>query len=116
MEELMFTNTPILDGYRIVEYKGLVSSQIVMGANVIRDFLAALRDFFGGRSAAYEEKFQEAKLNALSEITAQAKAKGANAVLGLEFDWNTVGKKGGMMLVCCVGTAAVVERTDVSRT
>ena len=52
MEDLLITNTPILDGYRIVEYKGLVSSQIVMGANVIRDTLAALRDFFGGRSGA----------------------------------------------------------------
>ena len=100
---MLMTTTPSVEGKRIVRYLG------VIGANVFRDFLAGVRDFFGGRSSAYEAVLREAKDTALEEMARQAEALGANAVVGIDLDYETVGGSGSMLMVTCSGTAVRVE-------
>ena len=104
---MLMTTTPSVEGKRIVRYLGVVTGETIIGANVFRDFLAGVRDFFGGRSASYEAVLREAKDTALEEMARQAEALGANAVVGIDLDYETVG--GSMLMVTCSGTAVRVE-------
>ena len=106
---MLMTTTPSVEGKRIVRYLGVVTGETIIGANVFRDFLAGVRDFFGGRSASYEAVLREAKDTALEEMARQAEALGANAVVGIDLDYETVGESGSMLMVTCSGTAVRVE-------
>ena len=106
---MLMTTTPSVEGKQIVRYLGVVTGETIIGANVFRDFLAGVRDFFGGRSASYEAVLREAKDTALEEMARQAEALGANAVVGIDLDYETVGGSGSMMMVTCSGTAVRVE-------
>ena len=106
---MLMTTTPSVKGKRIVRYLGVVTGETIIGANVFRDFLAGVRDFFGGRSASYEAVLREAKDTALEEMARQAEALGANAVVGIDLDYETVGGSGSMLMVTCSGTAVRVE-------
>lgn len=103
------TTTPTVEGRRIVTYYGVVTGETIIGANVMRDFLAGIRDFFGGRSGAYEEVLREAKNTALEEMSREAQRLGANAVVGIDLDYETVGGSGSMLMVTCSGTAVRIE-------
>lgn len=107
---MILTTTSQIEGYRIVEYHGIVSAETIIGANIFKDFLAGLRDIVGGRSASYEKVLKEAKAAAMSELESEASALGANAVLGIDLDFETVGSKGGMLMVCASGTAVKIEK------
>ena len=109
---MLMTTTPSVEGKRIVRYLGVVTGETIIGANVFRDFLAGVRDFFGGRSASYEAVLREAKDTALEEMARQAEALGANAVVGIDLDYETVGGSGSMLMVTCSGTAVRVECRD----
>lgn len=106
---MLMTTTPSVEGKQIVRYLGVVTGETIIGANVFRDFLAGVRDFFGGRSGSYEAVLREAKDTALEEMARQAEALGANAVVGIDLDYETVGGSGSMLMVTCSGTAVVVE-------
>ena len=106
---ILMTTTPSVEGKQIVRYLGVVTGETIIGANVFRDFLAGVRDFFGGRSASYEAVLREAKDTALEEMARQAEALGANAVVGIDLDYETVGGSGSMLMVTCSGTAVRVE-------
>ncbi len=105
---MLLTTTPIIQGKEVETYLGVVSSEVIIGANVIKDVFAGFRDFFGGRSDAYEKVFIEAKENALEEMKARAKQLGANAVIGIDLDFQTVGS-GGMLMVAATGTAVIIK-------
>ena len=109
---IIVTTTQGIDGTRIVRYLGIVSGEAILGANVFRDFFAGIRDIVGGRSGAYEEQLREAKEIALREMVQQAQQRGANAVLGVDLDYETItmGNSGGMLMVTASGTAVVYER------
>ena len=106
---MLMTTTPSVEGKQIVRYLGVVTGETIIGANVFRDFLAGVRDFFGGRSASYEAVLREAKDTALEEMARQAEALGANAVVGIDLDYETVGGSGRMLMATCSGTAVRVE-------
>ncbi len=105
---MILTTTPTIEGRPIHEYKGVVTGETIIGANVIKDFMAGLRDFFGGRSGAYEKVLQEAKDTSLREMAERAKAMGANAVVGIDLDYETIGQGNSMIMVSCSGTAVVL--------
>lgn len=106
---MLMTTIPSVEGKQIVRYLGVVTGETIIGANVFRDFLAGVRDFFGGRSGSYEAVLREAKDTALEEMARQAEALGANAVVGIDLDYETVGGSGSMLMVTCSGTAVRVE-------
>lgn len=106
---MLMTTTPSVEWKQIVRYLGVVTGETIIGANVFRDFLAGVRDFFGGRSGSYEAVLREAKDTALEEMARQAEALGANAVVGIDLDYETVGGSGSMLMVTCSGTAVRVE-------
>ncbi len=100
---MLLTTTSTIEGKEIEQYYGLVSGETIIGANIVRDFLAGIRDIVGGRSGSYEQVLREAKQECLKEITAQAQAMGANAIIGIDLDYETVG--GSMLMVTAAGTA-----------
>ena len=106
---MLVTTTPIIEGKRIIHYYGIVSGETIIGANVFRDFLAGIRDFVGGRSGAYEEVLRQAKETAIKEMEEQAARLGANAVIGVDLYYETVGGSGSMLMVTATGTAVVIE-------
>lgn len=106
---MLLTTTPSIEGKKIVTYYGIVSGETIIGANAIRDFMAGLRDFFGGRSGTYEEVLRKAKNTALQEMADEAERMGANAVVGIDIDYETVGSSGSMLMVTCSGTAVRTE-------
>ena len=106
---MLVTTTPIIEGKRIVKYYGIVSGETIIGANVFRDLFASIRDIVGGRSGSYEEVLREAKETALREMQDNARAMGANAVIGVDLDYETVGGSGSMLMVTCSGTAVSME-------
>ena len=106
---MLVTTTPIIEGKRIIHYYGIVSGETIIGANVFRDFLAGIRDFVGGRSGAYEEVLRQAKETAIKEMEEQAARLGANAVIGVDLDYETVGGSGSMLMLTATGTAVVIE-------
>ncbi len=105
---MIISTTPTLEGSPIKKYLGVVSSETIFGTNAIRDFMASLRDFFGGRSASYEEVLLKAKQEALRELEERAARLGANAVVGVDLSYETVGANGSMLMVVATGTAVVI--------
>ncbi len=106
---MLVTTTPTIEGKRITAYYGIISGETIIGANIIRDFLAGVRDIVGGRSGSYEEVLREAKDVALREMQDNARALGANAVIGVDLDYETVGGSGSMLMVTACGTAVWIE-------
>lgn len=107
---MLMVTTPHLEGQTVKRYFGIVSGEAILGANIFRDLFAGIRDIVGGRSAAYEEELRKAKEIALEEMARQARDLGANAVLSVDLDYETiqVGKGGGMLMVTASGTAVQV--------
>lgn len=103
---MLLTTTNTIEGKRIIHYYGIVSGETIIGANVFRDFFASIRDIVGGRSGSYEEVLREAKDTALREMQEQAQSMGANAVIGIDLDYETV--NGSMLMVTASGTAVTV--------
>ena len=108
---MLISTTPTLDNRSIDRYLGLVSGEAILGANIFKDFFASIRDIVGGRSAAYENELKKAKEIAIEEMCDQASGLGANAVVGVDLDFETIGigQGGNMLMVSASGTAVVVE-------
>jgi uncharacterized protein YbjQ (UPF0145 family) len=106
---MIVTTTNGIEGKRAVKYLGLVSGDAILGANIFRDFFASIRDIMGGRSAAYEAELRKAKDIALGEMREQARHLGANAIVGIDIDYETIGANSSMLMVSASGTAVVVE-------
>ncbi|CAJ1002416.1 MULTISPECIES: YbjQ family protein [Bacillales] len=104
---MLISTTNTLQGKEVVEYLGIVSGEVIMGANVVRDFLAGITDIIGGRSGAYENKLAEGRELAIQEMKEKARALGANAVIGVDLDFETL--REGMMMVIATGTAVRVK-------
>lgn len=102
---MLLTTTPILEGKKITEYKGIVSGEAIIGANIFKDIFASIRDIVGGRSGSYERVLREAKDNALREMEENAHKIGANAVIGIDLDYESIGSNGSMLMVTASGTA-----------
>jgi uncharacterized protein YbjQ (UPF0145 family) len=102
------TTTPSIEGRKIQQYHGVVTGEAILGANIFRDFFAGIRDIVGGRSAAYEKELRRAREIALSELQHAATALGANAVVGVDIDYETVGGQNSMLMVSVSGTAVTV--------
>jgi uncharacterized protein YbjQ (UPF0145 family) len=109
MQNLILSTTPTLEGKKITRYLGIVTGEAIIGANLFRDIFAGIRDIVGGRSASYEEVLREAKDNALNEMAENARYMGANAVIGIDLDYETVGTNGSMLMVTASGTAVFTE-------
>ena len=106
---MLITTTPSFEGKRIVEYKGIVFGEVVSGVNFIKDFMGGLRDIVGGRSGTYENELADARDKAVEEMLNRAKKMGANAVVGVDVDYEVLGEKNGMLMVSVSGSAVVVE-------
>jgi uncharacterized protein YbjQ (UPF0145 family) len=108
---MLVVTTPAVEGRRIARYIGLVSGDAILGANIFRDLFAGIRDIVGGRSAAYERELRKAKELALEEMQTEATELGANAVVAVDLDYETItlGSGGGMLMVSASGTAVVLE-------
>jgi len=107
---MIITTTPSVEGYRIKEYLGVVTGEAILGANIFKDMFAAIRDIVGGRSAAYEKELARARNIALDEIEDWAEELGANAVVGIDIDYESFGQSNGMMMVSVSGTAVMLEK------
>lgn len=103
---MILTTTSVLEGKTITEYKGLVTGETIFGANVFKDIMASVRDIVGGRSATYEKTIADARETSLREMVARAEALGANAIVGIDYDYETIGN---MLMVSVTGTAVVVS-------
>jgi uncharacterized protein YbjQ (UPF0145 family) len=108
---MLKTTTPNIEGKQIVAYHGLVSGEAILGANLFKDLFASIRDIVGGRSQAYERELQKAKDIAIGEMEAKAAGLGANAIIGIDLDYETIGMGGGgnMLMVSASGTAVSVK-------
>ncbi|WAM31249.1 heavy metal-binding domain-containing protein [Caldicellulosiruptor naganoensis] len=106
---MIITTTPSVEGKRIVEYRGIVSSEVIVGVNLVKDFIASITDLFGGRSGTYENELIRAREEALQELQNRAAMLGANAVVGIDIDYEVLGANGSMLMVSVTGTAVVVE-------
>src|SRR5262245_44285273 len=104
---MIVTTTPRLEGKPVARYLGIVSGEAILGANIVKDVFAGLRDIVGGRSGAYERELRQAKEIAIREMMENAAALGANAVVGVDLDYETLGANGGMLMVSASGTAVV---------
>jgi uncharacterized protein YbjQ (UPF0145 family) len=107
---MLIVTTPTVQGAEIAEYHGIVTGEAILGANIFKDFFAGIRDIVGGRSAAYEEELRRARDTAIDEMALEAEALGANAVVGVDLDYETiqVGQGGNMLMVSASGTAVRV--------
>jgi uncharacterized protein YbjQ (UPF0145 family) len=108
-QQMIVTTTQQIEGHPVTHYLGIVSGEAILGANVFKDVFAGLRDIVGGRSAAYENELRRAKAIALQELEEAARALGANAIVGVDLDYENLGASGGMLMVSASGTAVVVE-------
>lgn len=108
---LILSTTPALDGKPVMTYLGLVSGEAILGANIFKDFFASIRDIVGGRSAAYEQELCQAREIAMQEMIEQALQLGANAIIGIDLDYKTLGlgDGGGMLMVSASGTAVFIK-------
>lgn len=102
---MLLTTTNNIEGRTVVEYKALVTGETIIGANIFKDFFAGIRDIVGGRSGSYERVLREAKDAAISEMVSRARTYGADAIIGIDLDYETLGKNNGMMMVTASGTA-----------
>lgn len=107
---MLMSTTEELQGYQITEYLGLVHGEIVSGANFLRDVMATVTDFVGGRSAAYEEELQHSRESALQELTDRAQRLGADGIVGISIDFEVIGGRGAMMMVTAIGTAVRLKK------
>lgn len=105
---MMLSTSPTLEGHPICEYRGVVTGETIIGANFVKDFMAGVRDFFGGRSGSYEKVLREAKDTAMREMVERAQALGCNAVVGIDLDYETIGSNASMLMVICSGTGVVI--------
>jgi uncharacterized protein YbjQ (UPF0145 family) len=105
---MIFSTTPTLEGRPIREYKGIVTGEAILGANILKDFFAGIRDIVGGRAAAYERELGEARRIALDEMSRQAGELGANAIVGIDLDYEAIGTNNTMLMVSASGTAVLV--------
>lgn len=105
---MILTTTPTIEGQPIREYKGLVTGETIIGANFWKDFKASIRDIVGGRSGSYERVLREAKETSLKEMEDRARAMGANAIVGIDIDYETIGAENAMLMVATSGTAVVI--------
>jgi uncharacterized protein YbjQ (UPF0145 family) len=106
---MILTTTPSVEGRRIKEYRGVIAGEAIIGANIFRDMFAAVTDIVGGRSGAYEGALKGARESAFAELEAAATSAGANAVVGVDIDYEVIGKAGSMLMVSVSGTAVVLE-------
>lgn len=106
---MIVTTTPSIEGRSIESYLGIVTGEAILGANIFRDLFAGIRDIVGGRSAAYERELAKARTVALEEMEAQARGLGADAVVGVDLDYEVLGASGGMLMVSASGTAVRVR-------
>jgi uncharacterized protein YbjQ (UPF0145 family) len=105
---MIITTTPQIEGHTIREYKGVVTGETIIGANFVKDFLAGIRDIVGGRADSYEKVLMEAKDISMQEMMQRAQALGANAIVGIDIDYETIGANGSMLMVATSGTAVVI--------
>ena len=110
---MIVTTTVSVEGRRITEYKGIVFGEVISGLNFVRDVAASFSNFFGGRSGSYEEELVQARQNALKEMEQRAADLGANAVVGVDIDYEVLGAGNGMLMVTASGTAVVAEQLRV---
>ncbi len=106
---MQLTTTPSIEGKRITKYCGVIAGEAILGANLFKDLFAGIRDLVGGRSATYEKELQRARDIALDELRQRAQDLGANAVIGIDIDYEIMGKENGMLMVSASGTAVIVE-------
>ena len=112
---MILSTTPQIEGHTIRAYKGVVTGETIIGANVFRDFMAGIRDFVGGRSGSYEKVLREAKDTSMQEMMQRAQELGANAIVGIDIDYETIGANGSMLMVATSGTAVVICNYSSSR-
>lgn len=106
---MLLTTTNNIEGRKVKKYIGIVTGEVILGANLFKDFFASIRDIVGGRSGSYEKVLKEAKDSALQELTDKARAVGANAIIGIDLDYETLGANGSMLMVSASGTAVILE-------
>jgi uncharacterized protein YbjQ (UPF0145 family) len=106
---MIITTTTAIEGHRITAYHGIVTGQTIMGANIFKDLFASIRDIVGGRAGAYEQVLRDARDEALKELEAEARARGANAIIGVDLDYGAVGSGESMMMVSASGTAVTIQ-------
>ena len=106
---MLVTTTPTIEGQPIRQYIGIVTAEAIIGANIVKDIFAGIRDIVGGRSGTYERVIEEARMNALQELEAKAAQMGANAIVGVDLDFETVGHGGSMLMVVATGTAVKIQ-------
>ena len=106
---MIVTTTSYIEGKKVEEYKGIVFGEVITGVNVLKDFAAGMRNFFGGRSQSYENELTAAREEALREMEERAAQQGANAVIGVDIDYEVLGAGNGMLMVTASGTAVVVR-------
>lgn len=102
---MILTTTPSVEGRTIAEYKGVVFGEVISGVNFLRDFAASIRNIVGGRSGSYEEELIKARNQAMEEMSSRARSLGADAVVGIDIDYEVLGEGGGMLMVTASGTA-----------
>ena len=105
---MIITTTMHVENRPVQEYKGVVFGEVVEGRNFVKDFMSGIRDIVGGRSTSYEDSLMKARQAALDEMAKRAKDLGANGVIGVSFEYNTLGQNGGMLMITCTGTAVVL--------
>ena len=106
---MILTTTPTIEGHTIIEYKGVVFGEVISGVNFIKDIKASLRDIVGGRSGSYEEELISARTQALRELEARAQQMNADAVVGIDLDYEMLGQSGSMLMVSVSGTAVKIQ-------
>lgn len=104
---MLMSTTSVIDGHPVSRYVGVVTGEAIIGANIFRDMFAAVRDIVGGRSATYERALNEARQVAMAEMEKRAQELGANAVIGIDVDYEVLGQNNGMLMVAVSGTAVV---------
>ncbi len=106
---MIITTTPTIEGKKVLEYKGIVFGEVVSGVDFVKDFAAGLTNFFGGRSNSYEGELIQARETAIKEMKSRATEIGANAVIGVDMDYEVLGQSGNMLMVTASGTAVIIE-------
>jgi uncharacterized protein YbjQ (UPF0145 family) len=107
---MLTSTTDTLQGFEILEYLGIVTGETIAGANIVRDIMATVTDYVGGRSGTYEEILSRSRESALDELTDRARLKGADAVVGVSLDYETIGNRGAMLMVTATGTAVRLKK------
>ncbi|CAM2899719.1 heavy metal-binding domain-containing protein [Vibrio rarus] len=106
---MLMTTTPSIEGKHIVHYHGVMSGEVILGANFLKDMFAGIRDFVGGRSGTYEKELERARTIAMQELQQKAQDMGANAIVGIDIDYQVLGKDNGMLMVSATGTAVTIN-------